>query len=96
MIKKEKDDMTMNKKLTIERIKEIIKEEFGVKLYEKGWGIHISKSRLISVDVSYSQFYVTLKSVRENYSLEMNIHRITTEKDLLDLIKKFKKVRRVR
>ena len=82
-----------SKKLTIERIKEIIKEEFRVNLYEQHSGIYMSKSDLIYVNLSYPGVYVSINSERKGYSLEVKNYRIINEKELLDLIKKFKKLR---
>ena len=92
-IESEKDDMTKNKELTIERIKEIIKEELRVELYEMRSGIYMSKADLVYVNLKYATIYVSLECEKKGYSLKIRKHRVTTEKELLDLVKKFKKVR---
>lgn len=83
----------MSEELTIERIEEIIKEEFRVKLYKKGSGIYMSKAELVYVNLEYTTIYVSLECTKKGYSLELRKVRITAEKELLDLIKKFKKLR---
>jgi len=87
--------MTKNKELTIERIKEIIKEELRVKLYEMCSGIYMSKADLVYVSLRYSRIYVSLECEKKGCSLEIRKHRVATEKELLDLVRKFKKVRKM-
>ena len=84
----------MNRELTIERIKEIIKTEFRCNLYEKDSYVYVSKADLVYVSLRYSAIYVSLECEKKGCTLEIRKYRITTEKELLDLIKKFKKARK--
>lgn len=81
--------------ISIETIKAIIKKEFRVNLYEQRSGVYMSKSNLVYVNLNHNTIYVSLECEKKGCLLEITNHRITTEKELLDLIKKFKKVRKM-
>lgn len=81
--------------ISIETIKAIIKKEFRVNLYELRSGVYMSKANLVYVNFDYNTVYVSLECKKKGCLLEITNHRITTEKELLDLIKKFKKVRKM-
>jgi len=81
--------------ISIETIKEIIKKEFRVNLYEQLSGIYMSKANLVCVNLNYNTIYVSLECEKKGIDLELKNYYVKTEKDLLDLIKKFKKVRKM-
>jgi hypothetical protein len=85
----------MNSLISIETIKAIIKKEFRRNLYEHRSGVYMSKSNLVYVNLNYNTVYVSLGCEKKGIDLELKNHYVKTEKDLLDLIKKFKKARKM-
>ncbi|MDY0141650.1 MAG: hypothetical protein RBR97_07145 [Bacteroidales bacterium] len=84
--------------ISIETIKAIIKKELGINLYQrKVYPTHYhSKSLNHSVMKSGSCWFISLqKETKSGVDLELVNHSVKTEKELLDLIKKFKKVRKM-
>ncbi len=90
--------------ISIETIKAIIKKELGVNLYRSNatYGEYYYSKNLNHSVVKNENFlygkcwYVSLqKETKSGVDLEMVNHNVKTEKDLLDLIRKFKKVRKL-
>ena len=91
--------------ISIETIKAIIKKELGVNLYYNE-GLNTDIDSYYSKNINYSvldfkyrkddRWFVRLsKDTKSGVNLELVNHNVKTEKDLLDLIKKFKKVRKM-
>ena len=86
--------------ISIETIKAIIKKELGVNLYFNGgvgYESYYSKSLNYSVSRFYDKkwFIKFSKETKSGVDLELVNHNVKTEKELLDLIRKFKKVRKM-
>ena len=86
--------------ISIETIKAIIKKELGVNLYNSDtYDGEYYHSKILNYSVSRfynNRWFVKLsKETKSGVDLEMVNHNVKTEKDLLDLIRKFKKVRKV-
>ena len=89
--------------ISIETIKAIIKKEFGVNLYDNGgisydsyYSKNLNHSVMRTKTFNDKSWFVTFsKETKSGVNLEMVNHHVKTEKDLLDLIKKFKKVRKM-
>ena len=89
--------------ISIETIKAIIKEELGVNLYcdeERVMDYYFSGNLNYSVmgtkHYNNERWFVRLsKETKSGVNLEMVNRYVKTEKDLLDLIIKFKKVRKM-
>ena len=91
--------------ISIETIKAIIKKELGVNLYYNE-SLNTDINSYYSNNLNYSvmdtqtyndnRWFVRLsKETKSGVNLEMVNHSVKTEKDLLDLIRKFKKVRKM-
>ena len=97
----------MNRKksglINIETIKANIKKELGINLYPRktdpNWyhSKNINHSVIKNVDFLRGEcWYVSLqKETKSGVDLELTNHAVKTEKELLDLIRKFKKVRKM-
>ena len=85
--------------ISIETIKAIIKKELGVKLYcNEGLDIDYYFSKNLNhsvIDIKTRWFVKFGKETKSGVNLEMFNHSVKTEKDLIDLIRKFKKVRKM-
>ena len=91
--------------ISIETIKAIIKNELGVNLYyneSRNTDIESYYSKNLNYSVLDMKFYkdkrwfVNLsKETKSGIDLEIKSHNVKTEEDLLDLIRKFKKVRKM-
>jgi len=85
--------------ISIETIKAIIKKELGVKLYcNKVIDIDYYFSKNLNhsvIDIKTRWFVNFGKATKSGVNLEMINHSVKTEKDLIDLIRKFKKVRKM-
>lgn len=98
-----KDDRETSSLISIETIKAIIKKELGVNLYfEERVDIDYYFSKNLKYSVmntktsNYESWFVRLsKETKSGVNLELINHNVKTEKELLDLIKKFKKVRKM-
>ena len=89
--------------ISIETIKAIIKKELGVNLYsshaiygEYYQSKNLNHSVMGTKTYDAKRWYVKFsKETKSGVDLEIRNHYVKTEKELLDLIKKFKKVRKM-
>ncbi len=89
--------------ISIETIKAIIKKELGVNLYcNEGLDMDYHYSKNLNHSVMDMKGYKDRgwfvkfrKETKSGVNLELVNHNVKTEKELLDLIKKFKKVRKM-
>lgn len=91
--------------VSIETIKTIIKEELGVNIYRhdtRSYTYYASKKDNIYISESTdfmnyrkAWFVEFSKETKSGVDLEIRNHYVKTEKQLIDLIKKFKKVRKL-
>ena len=89
--------------ISIETIKAIIKKELGINLYQRKTDPNCYHSKNINHSVIRNDdflrgkcWYVAFqKETKSGVDLELMNHAVKTEKELLDLIRKFKKVRKM-
>ena len=89
--------------ISIETIKAIIKKELGVKLYcnevidiDYYFSKNLNHSVIDIKTLNDKRWFVNFgKETKSGVNLEMINHSVKTEKDLIDLIRKFKKVRKM-
>lgn len=91
--------------ISIETIKAIIKKELGVNLYyneslntdiDSYYSNNLNYSVMDTKTYNDKRWFVRLsKETKSGVNLELVNHNVKTEKELLDLIRKFKKVRKM-
>ena len=93
--------------ISIETIQAIIKKELGVNLHNRErWGKTYCSSKNNNVYIAETTDFRNIyfkeawliefsKRTKSGVDLEIRNHFVKTEKELLDLIKKFKKVRKL-
>ena len=89
--------------ISIETVKAIIKKELGINLYQRKTDPSWYHSKTLNHSVVKNNDFIRgecwfvsfQKETKSGVDLEMVNHSVKTEKQLLDLIKKFKKVRKM-
>lgn len=83
--------------ITIERIKEIVKKEFRRNLDDWGDYYMTKESEIYFSKNRYQKDYWNVafeKTTKHNGSIELTNHKIATEKELMKMIRLFKKLRK--
>jgi len=83
--------------MTREKLKEIIKKELGWKLNDKGNNL-VTKNEVLYAREYDDGFYLSMSITQDKIGSTVNIHlykgRITTERQVKALIRKYKNIKR--
>ena len=84
--------------ISIERIQEVVKEELRLKLepYEKNdFYCTITDTVYVSGNSHNKTWFISLNKSTKKYTIALTSYTLDSEKELRELIKKFKKARKI-